>query len=858
MIDKEAVKARAQGRELEMLVELAGIPADLLDGKHHPCPKCEGVDRFRLVYQDTGGVMCNRCFREGNRDWLAAVQWMDESTFPDAVQKAAAYLGVTDEPAPKVDIITAVCQAKRMPREAFEQFGATPAKRGKLEVARVPAYGADGEQCSHFDLPRDSKEKGWFAKGKGAGMFFPGRKPQPGETWHLAEGLKDAAALVGLDLLAAGMPGSSMKADFAKLFTGCHIVLVPDLDEPSWQGAQQTGGRLRQIASSVRIARLPGGIRASRGDDVRDVLQRTDGESVVRDAIGAAVPWQPEVAADDGGLATVFLDHQEDKVAADVLRHIHKGTSDRERIYQRGGVLVHITESENLTCDIHAPDTMLRIRQLPSALVRERISATVRLVERPRDAEAEPKRQRPARWLVEAIYQRGEYPRNIPQLAGVVRCPTLRPDGSVLQKAGYDRKTGLLYVPDGDYPEVPTKPSKDDAARAAAELLDVVCDFPFTDDSHNSAWLALLLTMVGRAAIAGPCPLFAFDANTRGSGKSLATDAAAIIALGDILPRKNAPPDDKEMCKTITSIALEALPVVMLDNAAGMIGCASLDAALTGTTWHDRILGTNTTTGTLPLNTIWCTTGNNLAFRADTARRVVYCRLESPEENPEDRTGFKHPNLIGWLRGERHRLAVAAVTVLRAFVAAGRPKQGLQPWGSYEAWSDLIRGAVVHAGLPDPVTTRQVVRDADRSAETLRLLIVGLEEIGEPATAADIGRILSRDVGDHDPYPSLRAAISELCSKLDARSIGNRLRSFKGRVCGGMTIDSVKIGKQGLGHWTTKPSGVCTASTGCKTTPYASEKSTTSVCENEYRDGTEIHAVHPLHPASDDDRELIA
>ena len=75
--------------------------------------------------------------------------------------------------------------------------------------------------------------------------------------------------------------------------------------------------------------------------------------------------------------------------------------------------------------------------------------------------------------------------------------------------------------------------------RAAAELLEVVKDFPFYD-ADRSAWLALVLSLIGRSAIAGCVPLFGITANCRGSGKSLLADAASLIAYGRHAPEKHS------------------------------------------------------------------------------------------------------------------------------------------------------------------------------------------------------------------------------------------------------------------------------------------------------------------------------
>jgi len=38
--DMQAIKSAASGRWPEVLSTLGGIPLDILDGKHHPCPMC--------------------------------------------------------------------------------------------------------------------------------------------------------------------------------------------------------------------------------------------------------------------------------------------------------------------------------------------------------------------------------------------------------------------------------------------------------------------------------------------------------------------------------------------------------------------------------------------------------------------------------------------------------------------------------------------------------------------------------------------------------------------------------------------------------------------------------------------------
>src|SRR5262249_3875877 len=117
----------------------------------------------------------------------------------------------------------------------------------------------------------------------------------------------------------------------------------------------------------------------------------------------------------------------------------------------------------------------------------------------------------------------------------------------------------------------------------------------------------------------------------------------------------------------------------------------------------------------------------------DTPRRVLPIRLESPLERPEERTGFRYPNLRAHVLANRGPLLSAALTILRAYCVAGRPDQGLTPWGGFEGWSDLVRNTVVWCGLPDRGVTR-AVRQRGSSPEPAALadLYAGIARLCPP------------------------------------------------------------------------------------------------------------------------------
>jgi hypothetical protein len=116
--------------------------------------------------------------------------------------------------------------------------------------------------------------------------------------------------------------------------------------------------------------------------------------------------------------------------------------------------------------------------------------------------------------------------------------------------------------------------------------------------------------------------------------------------------------------------------------------------------------------------------GNNMVIGGDTTRRVLVCRLEPMMERPEERTDYHIPDLMAWCREHHARLVVAVLTLLRAYVLAGRPPESLAQWGSFEAWRDLIGNAIVWAGGPDVMACRPTIAGKDDSeTSALRMLL---------------------------------------------------------------------------------------------------------------------------------------
>lgn len=465
-------------------------------------------------------------------------------------------------------------------------------------------------------------------------------------------------------------------------------------------------------------------------------------------------------------------------------------------IYQRGGELVHVIRSAGINDGIHRPDDAPHVVAIQLAGIRERLSRVAQFVAIVTRGENEQfEHVHPPDWCVKAVAVRGQW-NGIPTITGITSVPVLRPDGTILDTPGYDAVTGLLFDPDGIEYRIPERPTQDDARRAAGLLHDIVTDFPFKCPAHRSGWLASLLTPFARRAFHGPAPLFLTDSNIRGSGKGLLNDVTAEINIGREMSRMTNPRDDEEARKRITSLMLAGDPLILVDNIAGTLGCASLDAALTATYWKDRPLGrTEIVEG--PLNATWYGTGNNVVLIGDTCRRTVYIRLESPLENPEQRDGFKYRDLLAHVRQHRAELVSAVLTILRAFCVAGRPRQKIPTWGSFEGWSAIVRQAIVWIGLPDPAEAREeLVSTSDRESTALRQLIAGWVEVDPDDAGLTTAELLKLLTANQNDYEAVRSGLLELCDPPKgcilptARSVGNRLKHLRGRNVGGKALVS--------------------------------------------------------------------
>ena len=207
--------------------------------------------------------------------------------------------------------------------------------------------------------------------------------------------------------------------------------------------------------------------------------------------------------------------------------------------------------------------------------------------------------------------------------------------------------------------------------------------------------------------------------------------------------------DDEEWRKRVTAKLRQIPSIVLIDNLRQKLDSSAVAAALTAPFWEDRILGVSEM-ARLPIRCVWIATGNNPEFSNEMARRIVRIRLDAHVERPWQREGFRHPDLMTWVRANRARLVAACLTICRAWIAAGRPR-GTRTIGSYENWAQTLGGVLEVAGH------RRVPRQPRRDDGSVRWRGLGVAQlrIGMVGPVRDRG---GRDIRPVRARPRLGAA----------------------------------------------------------------------------------------------------
>ncbi len=315
----------------------------------------------------------------------------------------------------------------------------------------------------------------------------------------------------------------------------------------------------------------------------------------------------------------------------------------------------------------------------------------------------------------------------LPYLKKVTSIPVITSDGRLVNSFYYDRESQIYRVISADLEHIDYGSGKYFAnTKSAVDFIfdEALSDFPFQSDQDKAHALALMLHDFARGLFTGCSPLFLIDKPLPGSGASLLANALCYPAIGLDVATKNYTTDEEELRKQITSHLLKGGGPYLLDNLSGTdIDSDVLAMALTSPKWSDRLLGSNTD---LQLENLgpWIGTGNNPGFSGQLSRRFVRIRLVPNTPEPYLRDNFKHFPLMDWIKDNRSKLVDACITIVMAWVNAGRPIWKGKPLGSFESFSLVMGGILENAGVLGFMSDMDYQREGmDNETQQIKALV---------------------------------------------------------------------------------------------------------------------------------------
>ena len=404
--------------------------------------------------------------------------------------------------------------------------------------------------------------------------------------------------------------------------------------------------------------------------------------------------------------------------------------------------------------------------------------------------------------------------RKLQQLRAVTTVPTLRIDGSILNRPGYDAETGLLLEL-GTPLHIPEHPTREQCLEALGRLMRPFKDFPLASSIDWGVLLAALLTAPLRPVLP-TAPAFGIDASVQASGKTLLAKCLSIIVTGQepkIWPYVQGR-DDEENRKRIFTALWGGDRAIVWDNLVGVFDSAALAAALTAETFTDRVLG-RSESQTVPSKAMFMLTGNNMTLKGDMPRRVPICRIEPSTEMPFARQFDLDPE--DYCKRHREEMVEAALTLVRGWLSQSSSADGHRApgrMGSFEVWDDLVRQTVAWVGrelkpgqYADPMEAMKDLQASDPEREALGVFLKAwFDCFGTKFVSSQevLDAINEFDNMDKSPVrDGLAAAFQELFGSHpgSSKAVGKFLQFRKGRVVGGMKLVCRKDGKANTMKW---------------------------------------------------------
>ena len=391
-----------------------------------------------------------------------------------------------------------------------------------------------------------------------------------------------------------------------------------------------------------------------------------------------------------------------------------------------------------------------------------------------------------------------EMSRGLKPLEAVVTTPTLRPDGSVLDRKGYDETTGVLLLTNETLISVPQNPTEAQAKAALSLLMLPFKDFPFVSSLDKAVHLAAMLTVMIRSALP-TAPGFAYDAPAKGSGKSLIASCIEVLATGEessIWPAVDNRNADEVRKRAFTAIRSGA-KTVQWDNLVDDFDSPALAGMMTSPRVSERQMSTQNILE-VPNKSTMIFTGNNISFVGDMYRRVYACRIDPQIEKPHTRSFTLNPKK--YCLDERQKMVSAGLTLIRFYLSSG-VRVTSTGTASYDEWDRFVRQTILYLNqtiaideLGDLNDVIDMSQAADPETENLaEFYQEWINQFGEEWLSASdlIDRIRGPlSSADFLAANKLTAILEQFAGLKWAtpKTLGRKLKAKRDRVVGGLKL----------------------------------------------------------------------
>lgn len=706
-------------------------------------------------------------------------------------------------------------------RKSIKTHGARVDGDGRLVV---PLRDADGKIWSLETIDRDGK-KLFLPGGRKKGLFF--WIGSGGKSLVIAEGFATAASIyeaTGTRVAVAFDAGNlTPVAEAIRAADPAPYIVVaadndcethaPPIENPGLHYARQAAAA---AGGTVAVPEWPE--PSGKKLDFNDLALADGPETVARiilDAFDAQQDFSPIEPANDVAAPQYDSDPcevirmqggslDENSTQAETVIGAHTRSFPFEGIYRVGLSLVQPVrlEADREAKGVQRSAGSLVLSPVTANLIRRRLTKLVRFEKFDKRSD-DWVRADCSDHLAKSVME-GVPWEPIPPLSGVVETPTLRDDGTLLLRPGYDERSSILFDPCGvSYPTIREEPSRENAIKALGLLRSVFASFPFVDNASRSVILSACLTAVTRRTLRA-APMFGFSAPKPGSGKSLLAECISYISTGRSPTLMTHVVDADEERKRLTSVLMDGTSVLLIDNVSKRLKSDALCSILSQPTYSDRVLGASRKI-IARTNLLVLASGNNLIIEGDLSRRTLIATIDPGVERPEERE-FE-TDLHELIPRIRPKLVAACLTIIRSYLAAGSPDVGVPSYGNFEQWQRWCRHPLVWLGEEDPYKVRDQIEARDESKTRLTALLAAWYELfgSAPMTVGAAVKVEGLPAEKMEPWTEAIETF-KAGKEINTRSMGNYLAANERVIMGGLRFERHPIMFRNAVQWKAVPS----------------------------------------------------